>query len=865
MLRKDVLKKSGALSLAAAMVLGATPYTAFAIGGTADSTAENNPTSVVRDLADYDIHDAAKKGSIHIYKYDTTSAEKDGLIFNYSSSDKNPLTSVNDDPVTDESKLTPKSGEPIDIVSNGKKNEGAEDKLKDYAINGVEFTYLKVGDVKTLSDVNHDDTNGDIELIYGLDTDIMNILGLKPFDKTAHPSGDGVYAAHKEGDVNYFTSQQINDALKNAMNNPNTTTYASSVSEGHGSTTTTTGDGAGRMDGRKGLTAKDALFDYIKTKNGTAMPLTGKGEGAAKGETKAENLDLGLYLIVETKVPENVTDTVDPWFVQVPMTNLDENNNKPAGDYWFYDIFCYPKNQTGHPTLDKKVRNEYGQAGLNYDSAGTATPTTNKVLTGESYASTPGEGGKVVTNNDSNKNLNNGEWLTADDKNGDYTYGDTVTASEGDVLDYILVTKLPKVTDKSTYLTEYRFVDTLSKGLDYQNNAKIAIYDDKAAAEVNDTSKALEIWSSAGEGNDHDFSVAKAIKKTAEFPMNDVKGTQWSDPDATAVTITVTNKGLEKINKGYYGKSESDFYLVAYYTAKVNSDASTVLGDNGNPNDVSLIWARTSDASHNYKNTLEDEAIVYSYGIDLTKKFSDKADAEGNFDKVKFVLYNETEDYYVMAKKTSDGLYHVIGKEVDKAKATQFSPNNSDAKGKLVINGLEADTYALTEVQTDKGYSIGKDQITVVITPSSRQLTPSNVMHMTVAEDHDIEHPTADRAITLSDGNTAPAYFEEGTTDKDMMIIGDLTPATAQAGTGTNLKKADMCKYGEQSLGLQSINELKRTDAKDSANGDVKLSVLNEKGFNLPKTGGAGLYLVTILGVILAGLGVMSMNKKKTA
>ena len=41
------------------------------------------------------------------------------------------------------------------------------------------------------------------------------------------------------------------------------------------------------------------------------------------------------------------------------------------GSQWFYNINCFPKNQTGHPTLEKKVRNEYGTAGLNYDSAGT--------------------------------------------------------------------------------------------------------------------------------------------------------------------------------------------------------------------------------------------------------------------------------------------------------------------------------------------------------------------------------------------------------------------------------------------------------------------------------------------------------------
>ena len=79
-------------------------------------------------------------------------------------------------------------------------------------------------------------------------------------------------------------------------------------------------------------------------------------------------------------MPENVTDTTNPWFVQIPMTDID-------GQEWFYDISCYPKNQTGHPTLDKKVRNAYGTPGLNYDSTGPATYTDGEyVNTGMSHS-----------------------------------------------------------------------------------------------------------------------------------------------------------------------------------------------------------------------------------------------------------------------------------------------------------------------------------------------------------------------------------------------------------------------------------------------------------------------------------------------
>ena len=103
-----------------------------------------------------------------------------------------------------------------------------------------------------------------------------------------------------------------------------------------------------RATNEKGVKAKNKLEAYA-VKNGTAMKLTDKN-----GLAKAENLDLGLYLIVETKVPEQVTMTVEPWIVSVPMTHSD-------GKGWFYDVYVYPKNQSGNPTLEKLVRNAEGK------------------------------------------------------------------------------------------------------------------------------------------------------------------------------------------------------------------------------------------------------------------------------------------------------------------------------------------------------------------------------------------------------------------------------------------------------------------------------------------------------------------------
>lgn len=85
--------------------------------------------SVFPTFAAEHVVDTSKKGSLTIYKYDITGAGKAGI----------------------------QAGEP----GTGQKDESVENKLKDYAMEGVEFTYLRVGDVDTYS------KNGDVKLIYG--------------------------------------------------------------------------------------------------------------------------------------------------------------------------------------------------------------------------------------------------------------------------------------------------------------------------------------------------------------------------------------------------------------------------------------------------------------------------------------------------------------------------------------------------------------------------------------------------------------------------------------------------------------------------------------------------------------------------
>lgn len=554
-------------------------------------------------------------------------------------------------------------------VSTGKADSAVNTALSNYAIQGVKFTYLKVADIHTYS-TEEADGNTNVGVVYGFSESenaqaVLNALGLSYAD-----------AHYSDGNTHYFTSDVLNAAMAAKL-----------------STNATT--------------VKNALEKAVAV-DGTVMP-----ETDTSGKTSATDLDQGLYLLVETSVPENVTCTVNPFFVSLPMTTID-------GSAWNYDVTVYPKNETGEPTLEKTVRESKSSIGNN---SGSMTSITDG-------------------------------------------YAHAATVSEKDTVEYQIISTMPTITSAASYLTTYTFEDTLSKGLTYnKNDVVIEFFKDAACTEANK----ITTWQAGSEK----FAVAY-------------------DTDKNTMIISMTDKGLQEINSAdtvYTGSQfsgYSDCTMRITYAAKLNGSA-IVYGDAGNSNTVVLTWKRTNSE---YYDTLNDDCHVYTYGIDLTKKFSDEA---GNLSKVKFRLYNATDKVYIVAEN-SNGTYFVTGFTNEKTDATVFTP---DSTGHILVKGLEADTYKLTETATDSGYVLLRDDVTVVITANE-----------------------------------------------------DSTCAVC----GKKLLKASATVNGENTT--MTAN-----------NAVVPFTVMNNKGFTLPKTGGYGAWAYTVGGVLLLGAAafVVLKNRKKEA
>ena len=575
--------------------------------------------------------DPAKKASLSIYKYDITKASEDGVW------------------------------DAESYVSTGLHDDAVIDKLSKYAIQGVEFTYLKVADVTMSNEVV--DGQRQVGVLYGFDTSdrsnaVLSAIGLTAAD------------AHKtENGINYFTSDALNNKLAAAL-------------------------------AANATTVKNALEVAVKN-GGVAMP-----ETDAAGHTSASNMEQGLYLVVETRVPEMVTSTCNPFFVSLPMTTID-------GSEWTYDIAIYPKNQTGNPTLSKTVREDKNSTGKN---TGSLTDITDG-------------------------------------------YAHTATASVGDTVDYQIISTLPTITSKASALSEYTYVDTLSKGVRYNKNDVI-----------------IEFFRDAG-----------CTDKITTWNENSGKFTIVYDDTANTMTIRMTEAGLSEINESEsvytdsVKRGYSDCTMRITYAATLTADAQ--MGDKDNPNEVVLTWKRTNTT---YYDTLKDCCHVYTYGIDVLKQFSD---GKGSVQNVKFLLHNDSDNCYIIAD-LKDGIYYAKGFTSKKSDATTFVPNGS---GHIIVKGLEDDTYSLIEVATDKGYILLADAIELVIKTG-----------------------------------------ESGTCEQ----------------CATKLLTASATVNGK---------DITMTDG----NAIVPLTVLNNPGFNLPKTGGRGVWMYTVGGVLLLSAAAFIVVKSR--
>lgn len=230
---------------------------------------------------------------------------------------------------------------------------------------------------------------------------------------------------------------------------------------------------------------------------------------------------------------------------------------------------------------------------------------------------------------------------------------------QGDVVTYTLEATVVGSIDQKA--KKYVIYDTMSKGLTYNNDAKVYYLDDAGNA-----------------GNDvtAQFGVG-AIKTNAKLTGEYAGGTY--------ITVTANNETLN-------GTNSTEFYAAkkvrVVYTATVNNEA--VVGVPGNPNTDGLEYTNAADQS----DDVEGPTVrVYTYNIEVEKV--DASNGNKPLAGATFGLYSDSNATTEIASGTSaiSGNKAIVTfKAGNDANAIRLAPGKYYVKEKAAPEGYNLNT-----------------------------------------------------------------------------------------------------------------------------------------------------------------------------
>lgn len=254
------------------------------------------------------------------------------------------------------------------------------------------------------------------------------------------------------------------------------------------------------------------------------------------------------------------------------------------------------------------------------------------------------------------------------------TVSDTQVAI-GDTVTYTLVADLPYYPENALH-KNYQISDMLPAGMTL-NATSVEVY------AGNELSQTIKLDGST----DYNLTSSNAQRPT------DVT----TDEDVTAASFAVTFQDITTLAESGYTKIKVTYTATANENINIleNSDDSAntntaYLDYNNNPYNTTATW-QTKTAT----------ATVYSYGIEVKKV--DKS-TQLPISGAEFTLTKANEDDAIKFVG-SNGTYRVAtATESTTAVETLVVTESGDNMGKLILSGLDAGTYTLTETKAPAGY-----------------------------------------------------------------------------------------------------------------------------------------------------------------
>lgn len=535
-----------------------------------------------------------------------------------------------------------------------------------------------------------------------------------------------------------------------------------------------------------------------------------------KGVAKKDGLALGLYLVVETKAPDKVTSPADPFLVSVPMTRIADNDTTNKLTDWIYDVHVYPKNSTtyGQVTIEKKgytgggtgVALEGVQFKLQKQNGADWTDITANDSNGSTYNLTTDINGKITI-----AGLSQGEYRIFED-----AYSNT-SANKGYILDAeyhtFTVQKDGKIqvdgnvsANATIQVANHRpdMKKEVYNGTEWKQDAQYGVGDTvpyKITIEVPKNIDKLSTFTvtDTPTGLTDNVSSIEVKDDTTDLTKN----THYTVADnGNGFTITFTPAEMA----AYAGEK-----LVITYTATVSNDA--VVGGKGNSNNAKLTYTNKINTHDSpaapSTNTIEDSAVMYSFGIKVVKTAENGTTA---LPGVVFDLYREA--------KTGET-------PIVNAETVKKAGLDSTKSWILVKSGLTTDASGIIDTSDS-----------------------NNATNYT--------HGLANGDYYLVETKTVKGY---NLLTKPVEVKLNVTATTTWQKTNVYDASGNLVKHG-------TVTSTTFTNANgDATKPELAVAkVINRKGFTLPVTGGFGTLLFSGIGVllVLAGVGVLFSLKKKS-
>lgn len=601
-------------------------------------------------------------------------------------------------------------------------------------------------------------------------------------------------------------------------------------------------------------------------------------------ETKDVSLPLGLYLVIETKTPDQVTTPCKPFLVSVPMTvKENDKDSKYVPTEWLYDVHVYPKNKTDYGNITLIKKGQVGNGAANETLSGVTFKLYKFVGT-----KTDGKISPFTTTNYTDE-LDNTTMLWKQIKKSSTASGDNTgteigpdglltTGSAGSDLGKITVSGLSAgyycfveqgvgsnkafITDQTPHYFEVK--NGSSQEITVANNGEVTTKgNDEKNLELTvtdprpDVEKKVKDRAPAKDGDEYveasDYSVGDNVpyKVTVKVPEVLLTATpKENEADNFVFEVTDTPENLKNnqdvkvytsANEEYKGAGVNISYDAPEngFTAKFTQAA------------LKELVGTKADGSYNDTFTITYTATLLK-GADMTVngnkntinlKYSNKIDADG---KINPGTSSEIEDgavvytFSIHVKKLGEnangkplpGVKFNVYKEV--AEGTTGAVKGSE----IGITGADANNYFVKVVIDDTKTDDTKYDL---ITGTNGEAEVDGLANGTY---YLVETATVNGYNLLSGPvkvTIQVSYYKSWTVKDDYVD--------------------DKLVHHKETLYEEYFGGTKDAPEK----GYTLTTIINRKGFDLPTTGGFGTLLFSGIGVLLvvAGVGVLLSLKKK--